>query len=207
MTTSPSGHHLGIYKSLQRHIKDKDDKNQLSPTTQELITQGHDILYLIFDIMGLTLKHNYTLKRWKIVWMIFIKKELGNPDLACLRCIMIFEADWQLLLKWHSSYSFLPKSEIAHTLTMVQGGRRKGRSAIDQATQQIIEMELTALNQCMALDLFLNLRHCFNLMVKACHNMACQWHRVADDYLRLHAKMHQLMKYFCPTQIWCVQRV
>jgi len=39
---------------------------------------------------------------------MFIKKELGNPDLACLHCIMIFEADWQLLLKWHSLYGFLP---------------------------------------------------------------------------------------------------
>jgi len=51
------------------------------------------------------------LERWKMVWMMFIKKELGNPDLNRLRCIMIFEADWQLLLKWHSAYGFLPKSE------------------------------------------------------------------------------------------------
>jgi len=81
-TTSPSGHHLGTYKSLQRHVKDKDNKNQPTQTTQELIMQGQDVLYLIFDIMALALKHTYTLKRWKIVWTIFIKKELGNPDLA-----------------------------------------------------------------------------------------------------------------------------
>jgi len=86
---------------------------------------------------------------------------------------MIFEADWQLLLKWHLSYSFLTKSELAHALTLAQGSGRKGRSAIDQATQQIVEMEITALNQYTALDLFLDLRHCFGLMVKACHNMAC----------------------------------
>jgi len=195
-TTSPSSRHLGIYKSLQRHVTDKDDHTQPPPATQELITQGRDVLYLIFDRMGLALKHNYTLERWKIVWTIFIEKELGNPDLARLRCIMIFEADWQLLLKWHSSYGFLPKSELAHTLTTAQGGGRKGRSAIDQATQQVIEMELTALNQHTALDLFLDLRCCFNLMVEACHNMACHRHGAADDYLRLHAQTHQLMKYF-----------
>ncbi len=102
--------------------------------------QGHDILYLIFNILALALKHTYTLKQWKIVWTIFIEKELGNPDLVRLRCIMIFEADWQLLLKWHSSYGFLPKSKLAHALTLVQGGGRKGHSAIDQATQQIIKM-------------------------------------------------------------------
>jgi len=52
-----------------------------------------------------------------------------------------------LLLKWHSSYGFLPKSEIAKTLTPVQGGGCKGCSAIDQAMQQVIEMELVKLNQ------------------------------------------------------------
>jgi len=55
---------------------------------------------------------------------------------------MLFEADWQLLLKWHSSYGFLPKSETNHALTDAQGGGRKGRSAIDQATQQVIETEV-----------------------------------------------------------------
>jgi len=52
---------------------------------------------------------------------------------------MIFEADWQLLLKWHSSYGFLPCTEEAGTLDYAQGGRRKGQSAIDQVTQQIVE--------------------------------------------------------------------
>jgi len=97
--------------------------------------------------MSLALLHTYTLDRWKTVWTVFIEKELGNPDLNRLRCIMLFEADWQLLLKWHSSYGFLPKSEIAKTLTPAQGGGRKGHSAIDQATQQVIETEIVTLNQ------------------------------------------------------------
>jgi len=107
---------------------------------------------------------------------------------------MIFEADWQLLLKWHSSYGFLPKSKLAHALTPAQGGSQKGCSAIDQATQQTIEMEIITLNQRTAIDVFLDLRHCFDLMVEACHNMACRG--TADDYLRLHAQTHRLMKYF-----------
>jgi len=53
--------------------------------------------------MSLALQHTYTLEWWKTVWTLFIEKELGNPDLNWLCCIMLFEADWQLLLKWHSS--------------------------------------------------------------------------------------------------------
>jgi len=146
--------------------------------------------------MTLALRHTYTLERWRTVWTMFIEKELGNPDLARLRCIMLFEADWQLLLKWHSSYGFLPKSEINHALTDAQGGGRKGHSAINQATQQVIKMEVIRLNQHLAIDLFLDARHCFYLMVEVCHNMACRRHGAVEDYLQLHAQMHSLMKYY-----------
>jgi len=192
-TTSPSGRHLGIYKTLQRHVITPAPN---APPSTDPINQGRDVLYLIFDIMSLALTHTYTLNRWKTVWTFFIEKDLGNPDINRLRCLMIFEADWQLLLKWHAAKGFLPKSEAAHTLTPVQGGGRKGRSAIDQATQQVVETEIIHLNQRPAIDLFLDLRHCFDYMVEACHNMACRRHGAADDYLRLHAQTHRLMRYY-----------
>jgi len=126
-TTSPSGRHLGMYKSLQCHVLTQEEKDALSLTqSAELIQQGRDVLFIIFDIMTIALLHTYTLDCWKTVWTLFIEKELGNPDINQLRCIMIFEADWQLLLKWHSSYGFLPKSKQAQALTPAQGGGRKG---------------------------------------------------------------------------------
>ncbi len=196
-TTSPSGRHLGIYKSLQRHVLTQEEKDTLPPTQAAApLKEGRDVLFLVFDIMSLALVHTYTLERWKTVWTLFIEKELGNPDINKLRCIMLFEADWQLLLKWHSPYGFLPKSKATGTLTPAQGGGRKGRSAIDQATQQVIKTELIKLNQKSALNLFLDARWCFDLMVEACHNMACRHHGAADDYLRLHAQTHRTMKYY-----------
>jgi len=64
--TSPSGHHLGIYKSLQCHVKEKSD-NALPTPTQDAISQGHNVPYVIFDIMNLALKHTHTLEQWKTV--------------------------------------------------------------------------------------------------------------------------------------------
>jgi len=124
---------------------------------------------------------------------MFIEKEMGNPDIDRLRCIMIFEVDWQLLLKWHSSYGFLPMTEQAGTLIPEQGGGQKGRSAIDQATQQVLETEIIHLNQEPAIDLYLDLHACFDMMVEACHNLACRHHGANVAYLRLHARTHQLM--------------
>jgi len=124
------------------------------------------------------------------------RKEIGNPSIERLCCIMIFEADWQLLLKWHSSYGFLPKTEEAGTLTNAQGGGQKGCSAIDQAVQHIVETEIVHLHQQPSLDIYLDLRMCFDLMVKACHNLACRQHNTDVAYLCLHARTHQAMKYY-----------
>jgi len=42
----------------------------------------------------------------------------------------------------------------------------------------------------------LDTRWCFDLMVDACHIMACRHHGAADDYLHLHAQTHCSMKYY-----------
>jgi len=47
--------------------------------------------------------------------------------------------------------------EAEGTLVNAQGGGHKGSSAIDQATQQIVETEITNLNQKPTLDLYLDL--------------------------------------------------
>jgi len=57
-------------------------------------------------------------------------------------------------------------------------------------------MEIFHLNQQLAIDLYLNLCACFDLMVKACQNLASRRHRADVAYLCLHACTHQLMKYY-----------
>jgi len=124
-TTSPSGCHLGIHKSLGKHvIKKKKAKETVeeTPPTQDRTEQGRDILYMIFDIMSIALANAYPLEQWCKVWTLFIEKDLGNLDINRLWCTMLFEANWQLLLKWHFLYGFLPKTEEAGTLIQAQGG-------------------------------------------------------------------------------------
>jgi len=51
--TSPSGRHLGIYKSLGKHIIDKKSDNKNQPTAEtELgcLKDGRDVLYMVFDL-------------------------------------------------------------------------------------------------------------------------------------------------------------
>jgi len=88
MTMSPSRWHLRIYKALGRHVTKGKKKSMENPPetttdhpTEPAIKQGHDILCAIFDIMLLAIHHEYPLQQWKMVWTLFIKKELGNLHL------------------------------------------------------------------------------------------------------------------------------
>ncbi len=66
--TSPSGRHLGIYKTLQKHVLRKKTGQPNNQDTDDkveppgLLKQGHDILFLIFDIMSIAIKHAYPLQ-------------------------------------------------------------------------------------------------------------------------------------------------
>jgi len=69
-TTSPSGWHLGIYKTLGKHLVPTKKTNAQPEGTSENVgplKQGRDVLYLIFDIMAIALKHAYPLQRWRKV--------------------------------------------------------------------------------------------------------------------------------------------
>jgi len=59
---------LGFTKPLLKHvvIKKNNNKQEPDPETDDgnpgLLKQGHDILYLVFDIMTIALQHTYLLK-------------------------------------------------------------------------------------------------------------------------------------------------
>jgi len=57
-TTSPSGQHLGIYKSLGKHVIDWKTNNKNQPTKEVMtgiLKDGRDVLYVVFDLMTLAM--------------------------------------------------------------------------------------------------------------------------------------------------------
>jgi len=56
--------------------------------------------------------------------------------------IHLYEADYNLLLKWFSSKGFILRSEKAHRITDSQGGRQAGRSTIDLAITKVLSYEV-----------------------------------------------------------------
>jgi len=132
-TTSPSGRHLGIYKSLLKDKPPKDPPKDLPPQTY-----GQDVMHYIYRLLQLALHHTHVYQRWCTVWNMYLEKKPGNPRIDLLRTLHLFEADYNLLLKWHSSKGFMTKAEHNNTLQDNQGGGRPGRSAIDLACKKMV---------------------------------------------------------------------
>jgi len=189
--TSPSGHHLGIYKVL---LKDKPPTNP--PPEYIPRTHGTDMMHYVFRLMKLAVKHTFPYKHWWKVWNMFLEKEPGNPQINKLRTLHLFKADYNLLLKWYSSMGFLPQAKLHGQLHDSQGGGCPGRSAIDLACKKIALYDHIQITRSTAIDLSKDVAKCFDQMIEACMNLSCCQQGADPKYLQLHGAMQQHMRYY-----------
>ncbi len=189
-TTSPSGRHLGIYKSM---LKDFPPANP--PPDYQPRTHGIDIMRMLFRLLQLAVKHTYVYSRWRIIWNMYLEKDPGNPRIDRLRALHLIEADLNLLFKWYSSKGFIMRAERANRLQDSQYGGRPGRSAIDLACKKMMFYDHFRITRTTAADISNDIARCFDRMVEACQNLSCRQHGADLQYLKFHAKAHRLFKY------------
>jgi hypothetical protein len=144
-TTSRSGKHLGIYISLVQYYRHTQqaigcDNTLPRPPHSDIALQALKIQHFIIN---LAIAHTHTLLRWQVVHNFFIEKTPGNPTLGKLRVIHIYEADWNLILKYFISFTLTNKDCKENTVTKEQAGGRKGRCASDTATNTIRDLPTT----------------------------------------------------------------
>jgi len=94
-------------------------------------------------MMDLAVLHTHTYKRWKVIWMLLLEKDPGNPQIDQLRTIHLYEAGYNLLLKWFLSKGFILQSKTKHRINDNQGGGHPGRSAIDLAITEVLSYKIT----------------------------------------------------------------
>jgi len=114
---------------------------------------------------------------------MYLEKKPGNPIIDSLHTLHLFEADYNLLLKWHSSLGFMPKSEIHHRILESQGGGRAGHSAIDLACKKVVTYNYLHVTHTDAVDVSIDVARCFDNMVEACENLSCRQHGADTSYL------------------------
>jgi hypothetical protein len=90
--TSPSGIHLGHYKTLsrQRPTKPKEGE-EWKPNL------GENFLEIEAITSSIALQHSYVYKRWETVVSLMLENKPGIPRIDKLRVIHLFKADLNIL--------------------------------------------------------------------------------------------------------------
>lgn len=169
-TTSPSNKHLGIYKcliiadlynilptnysnkinnssniqsdttSINNNINEYNDKNnQTNKSTPITITKK--ALLIQHKLINLAILHCHTYDRWQTVHNFFLEKMPGHPLITKLRVIHLYEADWNLVLKYFIAHKLMQTSYNNNTLQLEQAGGRPGQSADSMAIKTILTLE------------------------------------------------------------------
>jgi hypothetical protein len=109
-STSPSGRHLGHYKTLIKPIT-----IACEPWEQDTIEAGRiALLQAHLHIITYCVTHGYSLQRWQHVVNVMILKEAGDHRIHRLRVIHLFEADYSLILsvKWRQQIYAADKQKL-----------------------------------------------------------------------------------------------
>ncbi len=84
----------------------------------------------------------------------------------------LFEADYNLLLNWHSLKGFMTKAEQNKTLHDSQGGGRPGQSAINLACKKMVLFDYVHIMRTPAVDVSIDVARCFDCLIVACENLS-----------------------------------
>jgi len=116
-----------------------------------------------------------------------LEKDTGNPQIDCLHTTHLYEANYNLLLKWFLSKGFIIQSKKAHWITDHQGSRHQGQCTIDLAITNVLSFEIADTMR-MQLIIINNATTCFDGMIKALNNLACLQHGANPKYIKLHVQ-------------------
>jgi hypothetical protein len=204
-TTSPSGKHLGIYKSIiqyHQHVKENTQHTPLHVPSDNITDIALQIQNLIIN---LAIQRTHTLQRWQTVHNFFLEKIPGLPLIEKLRVIHIYEADWNLILKYFLSNQLTRKACQEQTVTPEQAGGRPGRSASDMATKTILTHEICHIQKLTGAVVYNDAKACLDRIIENMSNLACMREGLSPKIAQLHAQTLQQMKYFIKTQHGCSQ--
>jgi hypothetical protein len=147
-STSPSGRHLGIYRTLVTvHINSSGEFAEASKDQQPTTTyKAARILSLIHGLATTATRLGFYLRRWTKVINVMIYKEPGNYNLDKLRVIHLFEADFNLVVGILFGRRAMYHAKDNNLLHDGQGGRL-GSECMDVTLTKVLHITMSHLTK------------------------------------------------------------
>jgi hypothetical protein len=206
-TTSPSGKHLGIYRTLTRAYNNyyantttNDREGETNNDSKKYQQTAEIALTIQHQLINLAIKHTYTYRRWGNIHNFFIEKQPGNPLLNKLRVIHIYEADWNLLLKYFIAYKVHGAACQAGTVQPEQTGGRPGKCSAHTAALTTITTETICLQKLTGATIYNDAKACFDRIVENISNVTLLSEGLHPKIATLHAQTLSTANYIIKTK-------
>jgi hypothetical protein len=147
-STSPSGRHLGLYKSVVTAHCDSGSEFDDAHTHTDLSTKqkATDILHAIYSVATSVAERGLYLARWIYVVNVMIYKKAGILELDELRVIHLFEADFNLLVGLIFGRWTIHNAVTTERLHPSQFGK-KGGECMDAAVAKVLHNTVATLTK------------------------------------------------------------
>lgn len=174
-TTSPSGRHLGRYKTLYAKFPIPPDITpdiNVSALRMEFETKQKDIQTAIVTIINYCLRTGYALKRWHNIVNAMIFKETGNYKIHRLQVIHIYEADFNLIMAVKSWRQLLQYASSHNLISDGLFGCRPGREAQSLTSQEELQYDISFTTRRSAFHFNNHAKSCYDRIVLALASLA-----------------------------------
>ena len=152
-STSPSGRHLGTYKTLLTVYIDTANEfgtlPETVPVTPALTTtkeKAEKILRVMHGLASIAARKGFYLQRWLRAINVMIYKEPGNFKLEKLRVIHLFEADFNITVGILFGRRAMYHAK-QHKLVHENQGGRLGSECMDVAFTKVLHFTMTHLTK------------------------------------------------------------
>jgi ribonuclease HI/exonuclease III len=162
-TASAPGGHYGHYKTAATVAR--------LPTDHPAHTRVLAEVYAI--MLSLPLAHGFAPERWKYCVDAILEKIPGKPRIEKLRIIMLYEADFNFVLKLIWGRRLIRHAEKYQCIGTSNHGSRSGRQTIDALMEKLLLYEYARLTRTSLITIDNDAKSCYDRIIRSLAMIAC----------------------------------
>ena len=193
--SAPGAGHYGHYKTVSVCARLPEKHPQHSKTLAAIYAA----------MLSLPLKHGFSPTRWQYCVDAIIEKIPNKPRIEKLRIIMLYEADFNFLLKLVWGKRLVRNAEAHKSIGESSHGSRSGRQAQDALLQKLLIYENARLSRTSLLTADNDAKGCFDRMIRTLAMLGCTAVGLPKNAAISHNLTHALMNHGIKTRHGCFQ--
>jgi hypothetical protein len=162
-TASAPGGHYGHYKTASVAAR----------LPEEHPDYYYELARIYALMCSLPLKHGFSPSRWGSCLDAILEKTPGQPRLEKLRIIMLYEADFNFVLKLIWGKRLVRNAEYHKVLGTSNHGSRPGQQCADALMEKLLVCEFARLTRTLVITVDNDAKSCYDWIIKTLSMVAC----------------------------------